>query len=192
MRMSYFGDSHDIVKQSLLRWLRPFGEWSVHPMFTEPVSATDVSVFERFLGAKVISTDVLTSKTNRSAYFSCSSSCGNLLLDPDTGIRLKDTRGVRANGYLFAGDLARIVEQRTAHLTVVFDQSVGRGSEQKHLETKLRHFIQQRTFAFAHRAQARFVIGGRDRSLIERARNHIIAESKLPESRFLPVLVSQV
>jgi hypothetical protein len=28
--------------------------------------------------------------------------------------------------------------------------------------------------------------------LIERARNHIIAESKLPESRFLPVLVSQV
>jgi hypothetical protein len=86
MRMRYFGDSHDIVKQSLLRWLRPFGEWSVHPMFTEPVSASDVSVFERFLGAKVISTDVLTNNTDRSAYFSGACSCGNLFLDPDTGI----------------------------------------------------------------------------------------------------------
>jgi hypothetical protein len=187
MRMSYFGDSHDIVKQSLLRWLRPFGEWSVHPMFTEPVSASDVSVFERFLGSKVISTDVLTNKTDRSAYFSCACSCGNLFLDPDTGIRLRDTRGIRATEYLFAGDLARIVEQRTAHLTVVFDQSVGRGSEQKHLETKLQHLLQQRTFAFAYRAQACFVILGRDRALVESARNHIIEESKLPESRFVRV-----
>lgn len=189
MRMSYFGDSHDIVKQSLLRWLRPFGEWSVHPMFTETVSASDVSIFERFLDARVISTDVLTNKTDRSAYFSCACSCGNLFLDPDTGIRMKDTRGVRATEYLFAGDLARIVEQRSAHLTVVFDQSVGRGSEQKHLENKIRHLLQQRTFAFAYRAQACFVIAGRDRSLIDRSRDHIITVSNLPESRFLPVLV---
>jgi len=138
MRMSYFGDSHDLVKQSLLGWLRPFGEWSVHPMFTEPVSASDVSVFEQFLGSKVVSTDVLTNKTDRSAYFSCACSCGNLFLDPDTGMRQRDTRGIRATEYLFAGDLARIVEQRTAHLTVSFDRSVGRGSEQKHLQVRAR------------------------------------------------------
>lgn len=189
MRMSYFGDSHDIVKQSFLRWLRPFGEWSVHPMFTQPVSASDVSEFERSLGANVISTDVLTNNTDRVAYFSCACSCGNLLLDPDTGIRLSDTRVVWAAEYLFASELSRIVEQRPAHLTVVFDQSVGRGSEQMHLETKLRHLLQQQTFAFAYRAQACFVIAGRDRSLIDRSRNHIITESNLPESRFLPVLV---
>jgi len=45
MRMRYFGDSYDIVKQSLLRWLRPLGEWSVHPMFTEPVSPGKVALF---------------------------------------------------------------------------------------------------------------------------------------------------
>jgi hypothetical protein len=50
MRMSYFGDSYDSVKQSLLRWLRPFGEWSIHPMFTEGVSAANVSGFEQFIG----------------------------------------------------------------------------------------------------------------------------------------------
>jgi hypothetical protein len=189
MQMRWFGDSYDIVKQSLLTWLRPFGEWSVHPMFTEAVSTTDVSAFEEFLGAKIISTDVLTNKTDRSAYFSCAYSCGNLFLDPDTGILLKNTRGVRAPKYLFASDLARITEQRPTHLTVVFDQGLGRGSEQMHLETKLRHFLQQEMFAFAYRAHACFVIGGRDRSLVDHARNQIIAGSKLPEGRFLPVLV---
>jgi hypothetical protein len=50
MRMSYFGDSYDTVKQSLLRWLRPFGEWSIYLMFTEGVSAANVSGFEQFIG----------------------------------------------------------------------------------------------------------------------------------------------
>ena len=58
MRMRYFGDSYDIVKQSLLRWLRPLGEWSVHPMFTEPVSSADVSAYETLLSANVVSTPV--------------------------------------------------------------------------------------------------------------------------------------
>jgi len=43
MRMRYFGDSYDIVKQSLLRWLQSFGPWSVLPMFTEPVSDEEAS-----------------------------------------------------------------------------------------------------------------------------------------------------
>jgi len=55
MRMSYFGDSYDVVKQSLLHWLQYFGQWSVHPMFTQPVSDKNISAFERFIGAKLIS-----------------------------------------------------------------------------------------------------------------------------------------
>ena len=35
MRMDIFGDSYHNVKKSLLRWLKRFGDWSVHPMFTE-------------------------------------------------------------------------------------------------------------------------------------------------------------
>ncbi len=188
MRMRYFGDSYDIVKQSFLRWLRPFGEWSIHPMFTEGVSAADVSGFEQFIGGKVVSTEVLTRNTDRPAYFSCACSCGNLFLDPDTGIRLKETRGVRAREYLFASELVRITERRSANLTVVFDQSVGRGSEHVHLEAKLRHLLQKQMFAFGYRAQACFVILGRDHALVESARNHIIKESKLPENRFVRVL----
>lgn len=188
MRMNYFGDSYDIVKQSLLRWLQPFGQWSVHPMFTEPVADADVSGFEQFIGAKLVSTEVLSRNTDREAYFSCACSCGNLFLDPDTGIRLKETRGVRAPEYLFASELLRITEMRAGNLTVVFDQSVGRGSEQMHLETKLRHLLQKQLFGFGYRSHACFVILGRDHALIESARNHVIEESKLPESRFVHVL----
>ena len=130
MRMSYFGDSYDVVKQSLLRWLQPFGEWSVHPMFTEPVSATDVSVFEQFLGAKVVSTEVLFTNTDREAYFSCACSCGNLFLDPDTGIRLKDTRGVRAHEYLFASELLRITQTRADKLRTTTTRSKSRSALQ--------------------------------------------------------------
>jgi hypothetical protein len=188
MRMSYFGDSYDVVKQSLLHWLQYFGQWSVHPMFTQPVSDANVSAFERFIGARLISTEVLSKDTDREAYFSCACSCGNLFIDPDTGIRLKDTRGVRAHEYLFASELLRITQRRAANLTVVFDQSVGRGSEQMHLETKLRHLLKKELFGFGYRSHACFVILGRDNELIQSARKHIIEESKLPESRFVHVL----
>ena len=67
MRVQYLGDSYDIVKQSLLRWLRPFGAWSVLPMFTEWVKPEDVAALEAFLRAKVISCDVLTASTDRPA-----------------------------------------------------------------------------------------------------------------------------
>jgi hypothetical protein len=188
MRMRYFGDSYDIVKQCLLRWLQPFGQWSVHPMFTESVPPEDVAAFERFLGAKVISTAVLDQRTDRSAYFSCAYSCGNLFLDPDTGLRVEDIRDGRSPQYLFASDLNRITARRSANLTVVFDQSIGRGSEQVHLETKLKHFLQNQVFGFGYRAQACFVILGSDRELVESACEHLIVESRLPQGRFVQVL----
>src|SRR5262249_25237272 len=129
--------SYDIVKQSLLRWLQLFGEWSVHPMFTEPFPPSHISAYESLLGANVLSAEVLTLDTNRAAYFACASSCGHLFVDPDTGLRIMSTRGAHAAKYLFASDLSQLSEQRPHSLTAVFDQSVGRGSEKSrrsHLE----------------------------------------------------------
>jgi hypothetical protein len=185
--MRYLGDSYDIVKQSLIRWLADFGPWSAHPMFTEPVAAADVSAFEKLLGVTVISTEVLTVDTDRSAYLACGSSCGHLFLDPDTGLCMRQRRGVRAPEYLFAGELLRLAEDRFGSLSVVFDQSVGRGSERLHLEGKLRALQHHNLFGFAYVSHACFVIVGRDRGLVDRARSQVIARSHLPESRFLPV-----
>src|SRR5688572_18842659 len=192
MRMRYFGDSYDIVKQSILRWLRDFGTWSVHPMFTEPVLPTHASAFESFLGATLVSTDVLTCATNRPAYFSCASSCGNLFLDPDTGLRTRATRGVRAPTYLFLDELLMLTEQRPNSLTVVFDQSLGRGSEQAHLACKLEELRRRDRFAFAYMSHACFIVTSPDRGLTNRARRRILDQSRLPEHRFVPSSANEI
>ena len=54
MRMKFFGDSYDIVKQGLLRWLNAVGDWTVHPMFTAAVSDDDANSVARFLGVKIL------------------------------------------------------------------------------------------------------------------------------------------
>ena len=185
MRESYFGDSYDVVKQSLLRWLQPFGDWEVHPMFSVPASSAFISAFGTFLNAKVISEDVLTSVTDRSVYFSSAHSCGNLFLDPDTGICLESKRGVRAPKYLFLGELVRLADLRPNCLTVVFDQSVPRGSEEMHIAAKLRSLHDQKISAFAYRSHACFIVVGRDYSLVDRAYKRIVEESRLPNTRFL-------
>jgi hypothetical protein len=50
MKLEKFGDSYDIVKHSLLRWLAPSGTWVALPMFTEKVDPTDSDAFSQFLG----------------------------------------------------------------------------------------------------------------------------------------------
>lgn len=89
MKLGKFGDSYDIVKQGLLRWLSPCGPWVAHPMFTDPVDALEVSAFSRFLGVPLLSTEVLDPGSDRDAYFSTAASCpDHLFLDPDTGLKI--------------------------------------------------------------------------------------------------------
>jgi hypothetical protein len=155
MHMQYFGDSYDIVKQSFIRWLGRFGDWSVHPMLTESATAQQVERFERFLGARVVSTEVLTTSTNRESYLSCGAKCGNLFLDPDTGFRSRE-RGMRAprTKYLFAHEFVRLSEQRPRALTLVFDQSLPRGKERDYMERKLADLQGDGVRCFAYMSHA--------------------------------------
>jgi hypothetical protein len=186
MHMKYFGDSYDIVKQSLIGWLGRFGKWSVHPMLTEGASKEDIDAFENFLGARVISKEVLTTTTNRETYFSCATQCGNLFLDPDTGLRLKNTKGKRAPEYLFASELDHVVSCRSAALTLVFDQSLPRGNERKALQHKLADLLRRGVHGFAYVSHASFLVTGRNEELIKRAFEHVRSQSRLPLGRFLP------
>lgn len=186
MHMQYFGDSYDIVKQALIRWLNPFGRWSVHPMLTESATAQQVERFERFLGAHMISTEVLTTNTNRESYLSCATKCGNLFLDPDTGVRLPQS-GTRApkNKYLFTHEFVGLCEQRPNALTLVFDQSLPRGKERDCMEHKLADLNANGVYCFAYMSHACFILGGCDKALVRRAFDCTITESRLPEARFL-------
>jgi hypothetical protein len=70
---------------------------------------------------------------------------------------------------------------------IIFDQSVGRASEEKHIATKLQHLLSEETSAFAYVSHACFIVAGRDRSLVDRARTRLIEGSKLPAKRFLHI-----
>jgi hypothetical protein len=186
MHMQYFGDSYDIVKQSLIRWLGTFGDWSVHPMLTQSATAQQVEAFERFLGARMICRDELTTSTNRESYLSCATQCGNLFLDPDTGLSLRET-GLRKpkTKYLFAREFVQLVEQRPKALTLVFDQSLPRGKEGPCMEHKLQELRAKGVHCFVYMSHACFILGGREEVLVRHAFDRVISESKLPGARFV-------
>ena len=186
MKPSYLGDSYDIVKQSLLRWLRNLGDWATHPMFTEPVSPQQADDFKLLIGTPLLSVDQLTNDTNRSTYLAPASDCDkHVFLDPDTGIQLKPTRGKKAPFYIFRPELIDIVKARSNRLVMVFDQSLARGSERQQLQKKLQAFSTQGINSVAYVSHACFVILGNEKSLVESALNMIYQESRLPCSRFI-------
>lgn len=157
-------------------------------MLTEEADPKDIQAFESFLGAHVISNEVLTATTNRESYLSCASRIGNLFLDPDTGLRLKPTKGLRSPEYLFSAELVRIASARPNALTLVFDQSIPRGNEREALEHKLKNLLPHSVHCFGYISQACFIVAGSDKTLVNDALDHVLTESKLPTSRFIVLM----
>lgn len=185
MRLKHFGDSYDIVKKSLLQWLSTFGPWAAHPMFTQPTTAAEAEAFSRFLGVPLVATDVLDTVCDRAHYFASCHQCHNLLLDPDTGLRLQATEGRRAPEFIFSKELIDLADVRPQALTLTFDQSLARGREQEQIRAKLVHFAAQGVHAFAYVSHASFVVLGRSAALVQHAREQILATSALPTHRIV-------
>lgn len=186
MKPEFLGDSYDIVKQSLLRWLASMGPWAAHPMFTHPVPPQQVDAYAQLLGTRVLSREVLTPKVDRDAYLAPARDCDDhVFLDPDIGIRLPPTNGKKAPAYVFGAELVTIASARPERLTLVFDQSLARGAERRQLEGKLSTFAVQGIHGVAYVSHACFVLVGTDSALVETALENLKRESRLPDSRFL-------
>lgn len=187
MNLRFFGDSHDIVKRSLLGWLTDFGPWAAHPMFTHAVSDPQAAGFARFLGVPLISTAVLLSGSDREPYFAVALEARSLFLDPDTGIRPRRTRGNLANRFIFADELAKLTNARARGLTLTFDQSLARGHEKEQLRKKLSHFrgLGVHGFAYVGQAAAAFVVLGHSEDLVQNARRQPLSASALPAHRVI-------
>ncbi len=186
MNPKYLGDSYDIVKQSLLRWLANTGTWATHPMFTEDVSTEQAEAFSSLLGTRLLSCDTLTHGTDRDAYLAPARDCHHhVFLDPDTGIRLKPTKGAKAPHYLFGTELAAIADACPERLILVFDQSLARGKEREQIQTKLGSLTKQHMLGIAYISHACFVLVGKNRTLLDSAFETLKKESHLPECRFL-------
>jgi len=186
VRAAFLGDSYDIVKQSLLRWLGSIGTWETHPMFTEPLPPEQASAFSCLLGTRLLSKETFTLESDRSVYLAPARNCGyHVFLDPDTGIRLEPTRGKEAPLYVFGAELVEIASARPDRLTLVFDQSLARGREREQLLDKLSYFADHSLHGFAYASHACFVLVGKDGSLVKRALETLKRESRLPASRFV-------
>lgn len=186
MHLKYLGDSFDIVKQSFLRWLSPWGRWCAHPMLTEPLSSSNAKVLSGLLGVRLISRQVLDADTDRNAYFTGARECAShLFLDPDTGVSLKHVARSKAPKYLLREELAAIVEARPRALTLVFDQSVARGREREQLAKKTAALKAHGLFSTAYVSHACFLFVASDRRLLDKAVRSLQRASHLPSSRFV-------
>jgi hypothetical protein len=91
VRLTFLGDSYDIVKQSFLRWLGVLGPWSAHPMFTEVFSNEQGETFRRLLGVPLVSTEVFRTGIDRKVFLAPARTCTtHLFLDPDKGVHYND------------------------------------------------------------------------------------------------------
>ncbi len=185
MKFQYFGDSYDIVKKSMIAWLGEFGDWAAHPMYTEPVEPKHAALFSRFLNARLVSTETLTPKTNRTAYFAPYYSAGNLFFDPNTGVRLESRRGVKSVNYVFGQELIVFSRARPASLTLVFDQSYSQGDYKPQVREKLEYLAAHGVNGFAYCSHASFLLFGGNARLVKLARCKLLDTSGLPSWRLL-------
>jgi hypothetical protein len=186
VRVCHFGDSYDIVKQSLLGWLKPAGPWVAHPMFSERFSPQQCHAFTVFLGVPLLTDAILKARTDRTAYFAAALACNrHLFLDPDIGLRREPARGAKAARYLFEPELIEIAKERPKLLTLVFDQSLARGREQEELRNKLERLAHEGVHAGAYVSHACFILLSCDSQVLKEALGMVRAGSSLPEERFL-------
>jgi hypothetical protein len=186
MNPKYFGDSYDIVKHCLLRWLASLGPWQVHPMFTQTVTVEQAESFSTLLGVGLVSTRELAPNQDRNTFVEEARSCkSHLFLDPDTGVSIAAVRGKKAPAYLFVDELVQIACRQKDLLTLVFDQSLPRGKERKGLEDKLKAFASRELPGFAYRSHACFLVVGPDLAVVRQAREILGRDGHLPNERFV-------
>jgi len=187
MKLEKFGDSYDIVKHSLLRWLAPCGTWVAHPMFTEKVDPADADAFSQFLGVPLLSTEVLHRSTDRAAYFSAAiSSERHLFLDPNTGLRVASASASSAPDFVFGTELVTIARSWPDRLTLVFDQSIDRRyAPRKQIEAKLAWLAERAVYAATYESHASFVLASASQEVLDEALALLLKRSQLPISRLV-------
>jgi len=155
-------------------------------MLTESFSSEQADCYRRLLGTPIVSKEVLTSRVDRYAYFApVRDSKEHVFLDPDVGIRLHATKGMKAPQYIFSRELVDIAKACPERLLLVYDQSLARGAERQQLQNKLSALAAEGVYGGAYVSHACFVLLGTDRLIVADALESLERESGSPAERFL-------
>ena len=110
MNPKFFGESHDIAKREVMRWLAPCHAWATHPMYfvAEGAPQYDEGFPVRYaaaLGVDIVEGDTLDRKMLPEIAKACPK---HLLLDPDTGLWWTPTGNSKA--HVSIGEFAQITK----------------------------------------------------------------------------------
>ncbi len=188
MDPKWFGDSYDIVKRSLLRWLSECGTWAVHPMFRNSVCQAFAEEFSSFLKVPLVTTSPVPKKqSERESYFECAiawCSTDHLFLDPDTGLSLPGSAATQK--HLKAEELAKIVNGRRGKFALVYDQSFSRGGKKEdRIKQKLPRLEKRGVYSLVYSSHANFILASSDETALSKAETVLREASRLPSKRFI-------
>ena len=192
-----FGDSYDIVKQSMFRWLSSHGKWAVHPMFTDEEPARYADAYRELLGVDrrgLVAPETIRRRL-REYWITPAMECkDHLFIDPDTGLRAEIIKK-HPNRCLLLDELKEIAKAdgRKNKLTLVFDQSIDRSEEGvqaveasgKQLRDKLDWLKHRCVHGVAYKSHANFVLVSANKEVVRQAVDTIREKSRLPSSRFV-------
>jgi hypothetical protein len=180
---SFFGDSYDIVKHTLLRWLQPLGPWVAHPMFRSHFSGTFIDAYETLIDVPLITREPIPIGRRRGDHLDQANTHKNVLFDPDTGIR---TRGKRTRKHLTVDEIVRLARARPRHLTAIFDQSLSRGQERVALDAKIATLESQGIRSLGYYSHACFVFASPTQDVISNTAK-LLRATGVPECRLRSV-----
>ena len=189
MNYAFFGDSYDIVKQSVMRWLADYGPWAVHPMFTDEDPGHYAKDYCRLLDVSAVSKMSIKGVRRPNWLAACDRWQDSLFLDPDKGL-VVDKPGGLNNKLLTVCELVTIAKARPQKLTLVFDQSINHdvdvaGTNEEQTNEKLLQLKSCGVYGFAYRSHANFVVASSDEDLLRCAKNTLLSSSLLPAERIV-------
>ena len=192
MNYSHFGDAPDSVKRDLIQCLAPCGEWFVHPMFTDDNPAHYAEDYYNLLNAQpAVPTEPFMQAT-RDAQLALANDCqGHLFFDPDTGlcINADPPRLAERRKFLMPNELVNVARARPDNLTLVYDQSLTRNTNE--VRQAIRHKLQQLTrmgvcgLSYYGGTNVSFVLISQNPELIANASGILRAAPGLPAHRMI-------
>ena len=190
MHPSKVGDTYDMAKICMLRWLERFGPWGIHPMYFpkkgKPRDEAFSCNYADFLGITCVGGDI---RTPGSLVEAVQDWQGALFLDPDTGLWAE---GKTDRTHVGMPDLIKIAQatNRKSRLTLIYDQSIDHryktfGSRQEQVRRKLTTLKAAGIHSAAYVSHITFIWLSCNPDVVTQATHNILQESKLPTCCFV-------
>ena len=190
MHPIHYGDTYEMAKLCVLRWLVDDEEWLIHPMYFPPNREEPDQTFPcryaDFLGVRLVGGNI---HRRLDLVDAVAKDPGHLFLDPDTGLQLGNARSRK---FVNVNELTEIAcsAARKCKLVLVYDQSINfdsgkAGTRIQQVRRKLCHLHDANVHAAAYVSHVAFIWASTDPGIVSDATDRLACVSRLPSCRFV-------